>query len=109
MRLTDYAWLYDSSNNETHPVGLKKPNAWGLYDMHGNVWEWCQDNWHDDYELAPNDGSAWEPGSGEYGYYRVFRGGSWYSPAGYCGSATRFGSDPARRNFYMGLRLVMSL
>jgi len=70
--LGEYAW-YGANSVKTHPVGQKKPNTWELYDMHGNVWEWVQDEWHSTYDGAPTDGSAWE----EEGIsYRVTRGGS---------------------------------
>src|SRR5207253_1531615 len=60
--LGEYAWLNLNSGERTRPVGLKKPSSWGLYDMLGNVWEWCADVWHDSYVGAPHDGNAWVEG-----------------------------------------------
>ncbi len=70
--LGEYAWYINNSDQETHPVGEKKPNAWGLYDMHGNVWEWCQD-WYGDY----SQGSVIDPVGLSSGTDRVSRGGGW--------------------------------
>ncbi|MDT9340786.1 formylglycine-generating enzyme family protein, partial [Trichodesmium erythraeum 21-75] len=73
---------------ETTDVGIFPPNAFGLYDMHGNVFEWCQDVWHKNYNGAPTDGSAWETGGDSS--RRVCRGGSWYISPRRCRSAYRF-------------------
>jgi len=74
----DYAWSILNSGDQTHPVGQKKPNAFGLYDMAGNVWEWTQDCWHESYQNAPADGSAWLVADGGNCERRVVRGSSWY-------------------------------
>jgi formylglycine-generating enzyme required for sulfatase activity len=79
-------WSENRWKGKTHPVGQKKPNSYGLYDMHGNVREWVQDTWHDSYAGAPTDGSAWERGGGAL---RVLRGGSWRNLARNCRSAYR--------------------
>jgi formylglycine-generating enzyme required for sulfatase activity len=103
--LEQYAWYDKNSGSETHPVGEKKPNARGLYDMHGNVWEWCQDGWHDNYQGAPGDASAWETGTSA-GSLRVFRGGFWYFVALWLRSADRGRYDAEGRYDYLGARLV---
>jgi formylglycine-generating enzyme required for sulfatase activity len=89
--LSDYAW-YGELSGQTHPVGSKKPNKWGLYDVHGNVWEWCEDEYHDNYDRAPDDGRAWE--TSVKAAARVFRGGSWYDGAVDCRSACRYWYAP---------------
>ena len=93
---------------QTTPVGKFPPNAWGLYDMHGNVWEWCQDHWHDSYDGAPPDGSAWIEG-GSPGH-RVLRGGSWDFFPWLCRSAFRDYDfiEPENRLHYVGFRVVCS-
>ena len=79
-KLGNYAWFARNGGGRTQAVGQKLPNAFGLFDVHGNVWEWTQDCWHETYAGAPADGSAWTTGCS--GNYRVLRGGSWgNSPA----------------------------
>ncbi len=93
---------------KTIPVGsLGVANEFGLYDMHGNVWEWCQDHWHNDYADAPTDGSAWEI-SPSNNTSRVLRGGSYYFNAYYCRSAVRYWFAPDKRIDNFGFRVVMS-
>jgi formylglycine-generating enzyme required for sulfatase activity len=107
-KLGEYAWYRENSDGKTHPVGQKKPNAWGLYDMHGNVWEWVEDDWHGNYEGAPTDGTAWIDES--RGAYRVVRGGSWDDAAHLCRSARRSDYRPdARYGNVVGFRLSRSV
>jgi formylglycine-generating enzyme required for sulfatase activity len=92
---------------ETTPVDhFDIANAWGLCDMHGNVYEWCQDHWHQNYEGAPDDGSAWLTKNSDN--LRVRRGGSWSSYPGHCRSASRFYIYPDSRYSYLGFRLACS-
>ncbi len=99
-----YGWYEDNSNDETNPVASKQPNAWGLHDMHGNVWEWCQD-WYDSgyYGRSP----AQDPTNTRAGTYRVLRGGSWYSNPWGCQSAYRGIDTPATRNLLIGFRVCL--
>lgn len=104
-KLGDYEWYDVNSGRETHEVGQKKPNPWGLYDMNGNVWEWMQDVYHNSYNGAPTDGSAWE-GNGSH---RVIRGGSFDYYAGHLRSANRNDRDPGYRHYSTGFRLLRVL
>jgi len=101
--LGEYAWHGENSGDKTHPVGQKKPNNWGLYDMHGNVWEWCEDGWHDNYQKAPTDGTAWNENHSVTNM-RVLRGGSWHGNPRSCRSAYRVDYDD--RFAYDGFRVV---
>jgi formylglycine-generating enzyme required for sulfatase activity len=105
-KLGDYGWYDNNSGDKTHPVGQKKPNPYRLYDMHGNVWEWVQDERHNSYDGAPTDGSAWESGDGAD---RVIRGGGWYGLARLCRSANRDRLAPRFRGRFLGFRLLQEL
>jgi formylglycine-generating enzyme required for sulfatase activity len=89
---------------ETTQVGSFPPNGFGLYDMHGNVFEWCLDYWHNNYEGAPADGSAWVTGRDSDS--RMLRGGSWYGIPGFCRCAARHNGDPDNRFDLYGFRVV---
>jgi formylglycine-generating enzyme required for sulfatase activity len=99
--LSQYAW-YDGGG--TYPVGEKKPNGFGLFDVHGNVWTWCEDNWHPGYQGAPNDGSAWQGDDP----YRVQRGGSWVDPPASLRSASRDNASPEAYS-NVGFRIARTL
>ena len=103
-RLGDYAWYDDNSDDMTHPVGEKLPNPFGLFDMHGNVWEWLADPWHENYDGAPIDGGVWENGGDSR--YRLLRGGSWYFNSTNCRSANRYGNAPDNRYDLLGVRVL---
>ena len=103
-QLGEFGWFSGNTAREqyAHKVGLKKPNPWGLYDMHGNVWEWCSD-W---YGSGLSGGS--DPLGPERGYRRVARGGSWGSVPGGCRSAIRYSDDPSLRHYSLGFRVARS-
>jgi formylglycine-generating enzyme required for sulfatase activity len=93
--------------SKTIPVGsLNAANEYGLHDMHGNVWEWCQDHWHNNYQGAPENGSAWIDTNADEGNYKVLRGGSWDSNPSYCRSAARSLDYPESRDDSVGFRVV---
>ena len=101
--LGDYAWFDANCKKQTHPVGEKKPNTWGLYDMRGNVWEWCSD-WYGEYPK----GAVNNPIGPEQGSIRVFRGGSWFNLPAICRSAIRDGNTPSIRFDGLGFRVALS-
>ncbi|MDX2248815.1 MAG: formylglycine-generating enzyme family protein [Bacteroidia bacterium] len=106
-RLEEVGWYRENSHQETKPVGQKLPNELGIYDMSGNVWEWCEDDWHSDYKGAPADGSAWID-AGDRGSARVLRGGSWGNYPRYCRVANRDYTSPGNRVNYLGFRLAFA-
>ena len=93
------------TKKRTAPVGSFVANAFGLHDMHGNVWEWVEDYWHDDYRGAPVDGSSWLDWDNSL---RIFRGGSWQEPASFQRSSMRFHTNPTFRSSIVGFRIARS-
>ncbi len=102
--LTEYGWFAKNSGDMTHPVGELKPNAWGIYDMHGNVEEWCCD-W---FEPSTGD-AAVDPKGPSTGHDRVVRGGCWVSNARCCGSGWRNSDKPEEKGIFLGFRLARDL
>ena len=103
--LDEIAWYHENSGNETHPVGQKKANGWGLHDMHGNVFEWCMD-WHDVY----TDAAQVDPQGPDLGSGRVIRGGSWLGDAYWCHVAAHCLNfdNPASTSSDCGFRIARS-
>ncbi len=107
-KLGEYAWMNSNSGNQSHPVGEKKPNPWGLFDMHGGVWEWVQDCWHRDYQgTPPVDGSAWEVDCRVNRH--VVRGGGWGDTFRQVRSSYRYGYSAEGRSIYQGLRVARDI
>lgn len=104
--LRGYAWIAPHSGETTHPVGRRKPNAWGLFDMHGNVWEWCNDWWTQGYYA---NSPANDPRGPATGSIRVGRGGSWSGPGRYCRSAFPNSFAPSYGSGHLGFRVVCEL
>ena len=108
-QLKEYAVYVANSHDRTQPVGGKKPNGLELYDMSGNVWELVEDCWHDNYKIAPTDGSAWlEMNGGDCGQ-RVIRGGSWLNDPGDLRASFRYGGDADYRYNFIGFRLAQDI
>jgi len=100
----EYAWFRENAGGKTHPVGQKKANPYGVYDITGNIWEWLQDSWHDNYQRAPDNGSAWE--IGDNNSQRVLRGGSWNNLPYRLRSANRGKGYAIERDNIIGFRLA---
>ena len=111
-QLGEYAWCLENDESAstlkygdtTHPVGELKPNAWGLFDMHGNVWEWCQD-WYGAYDLQVVS----DPTGAASGYYRVLRGGAFSLQPKIVRAANRDSDLPVNRNLTVGFRLARTI
>jgi formylglycine-generating enzyme required for sulfatase activity len=101
-----YVVYYLNSGHETKPVGTKHPNAFGLFDMYGNVWQWCEDPSHPNYRGAPVDGSAWQDSDTSL---RILRGGSWYDNTDRLRSAGRNREPPSLRAYNIGFRVARTL
>lgn len=107
--LRDYAWFNENANHQTQPVAGKKPNSFGLYDIHGNVWEWCEDSFQSIYESETPRDAASSKGSDDGSASRVRRGGGWSDVAPICRFAFRPGSSPDDRLNSLGFRLFRGI
>lgn len=106
QRLAEVGWFNSNGHKETKPVGLKLPNELGIYDMSGNIYEWCVDHWHPNYEGAPTNGMAWMAGENES--TRVIRGGSWEGIEAICRTSSRFKANMNIGYDDVGFRIARS-
>ena len=106
-KLGDFGWFNGNAKGNDPPVGAKKPNAWRLFDVHGYLWEWCADAWHENYTGAPSDGSVWNEGADAD--QRVLRGGSWKDGADQLTSSFRRPGDRKLKDDAVGLRCVLAI
>ncbi len=101
--LGEYGWFGENSGGRSHPVGQERRNDFGLYDMHGNVWEGCADGWDEDYyKKTPDDDPPGASGAAS----RIFRGGGWDSEPRECRSAIRYRFAPGNRSYFLGFRVA---
>jgi formylglycine-generating enzyme required for sulfatase activity len=105
-QLDGHAWSQRNAAGNDPPVGAKRANRWSLHDMHGYLWEWCADHWHDNYDGAPGDGAAWSAGGDST--RAVLRGGSWKDPAEKLTSSYRRAAPRALKDDAVGLRCVLA-
>jgi formylglycine-generating enzyme len=105
-RPEDYAWFNMNSEKKTHPVGSKLANPFGIYDTAGNVWEWVQDCWHENYNRAPQNGKVWDAADNGICGQTVLRGGAWFTDAVFLRPAQRLWANQNLRGYHFGFRLA---